>query len=613
MIIDFLPSKFPAEGVTDGQYLYRSLGSFWTQIFRDKNALKGYTVGMAEELIQAYFELIEKINQYSVKNIDLYHKEKWLPLTIKKSEFNNAPFKFTPNSSVFGKQPTEDIFYADQIFRFGFSKETAGQVFSFTPKMALAKFGAIANRVIAPSLVLLPGIDMVLQEGTLYFTVDLFNDARIPTAKIISDFGEPVTFKDSKGNIVEEEFMVLWMHMAEVDLEDLYKNFGVILDLNLPTSESYKEILKAVLNLYVEGPTIHSLVSAFAALAKAPVIIEAKELVEDVFIDNYRQYVVTDKNVYKLELAQELSSSVTSGALLFSGDILSADVAVADTVIDGSWWQTMVQTSKLAFASHIFVAGVKNQLFFENSLQLLTYTGASPSEENRRIIFPVVGRPTDVQLFQDYINQAANKSALLSILNFKANSTSSMTINPVDFLFKNLFKNNTLFVKLDFYSQSQLELFIALLPLLQYHLPPHVYLLLYITMSLPADNLTGLNNGLKIPGFVDGSFSFDGSDYLTGARPTLSPLADPDYYKDYLNRLFCIAVGPYRNGQPLHADGTAKFNGVNNLDNIFLNTSSGIQAGTLRTDIPTSVQPPGEAVPRLPSTREIQSILLIDF
>jgi hypothetical protein len=612
MLIDFIPSKFPAGDVTDGQYLYRSLGSFWTQIFRDKNVLKGYTIGTADELIQSYFNLTEAIKQYSVKDIDILHKEKWLPLVIKKSEFNNAPFKFTSNSAVFGKQPNTDSFYAGQIFRFGFSKETGGQVYSFTPTVALSKFGAIANRIIAPSLVLIPGIDVVMQEGTLYFTVNLFNNSRIPTAKVIDDFGSPVTFKDSRGEVFEEEFIVLWMHMAEIDQAALYNTFGVLLDLNLPSAESYKEILKAVFNLYVEGPTVRALTSAFAALAKAPVIIEPEEIVDDIYVDDYNQYVITDKNVYKLALNQNISSDVARGVIFFSGEILSADVSVSDSVIDPIWWQSKVQTTKLSFASHIFIAGVKNQLFFENSLKLLTYTGAAPNPQDKKLIFPVLGRDTDVQLFQDYINLPENKNELISLLKFKPNITSSITINPIDFLFKNLFKNNTLFVKLDFYEQTQLELFVSLLPLLQFHLPSHVYLLLYISITLPQDTLSRLNSGLKIHAFPGRLFSFDGSEYLTGSRPILGN-DDPDYYKDYLNRLFCISLGPYRNGQPLHADGTAKFNNVNNLDDLQLNHPIGVTAGTMRTDIPASVQPPGEPFPRLPSTREIQSILLIDF
>ena len=121
-----LSENFPAVDATDGQYLYRSLGSFWTQIFQDKNALKGYTTGMAEELIQAYYNLIEAIQQLSVKEIPLLHKEKWQPLTIKKSEFNKTPFVFEKNGAVFGYQPDDSALYANQMFRFGFPKQTGG-------------------------------------------------------------------------------------------------------------------------------------------------------------------------------------------------------------------------------------------------------------------------------------------------------------------------------------------------------------------------------------------------------------------------------------------------------------------------------------------------------
>ena len=271
-----------------------------------------------------------------------------------------------------------------------------------------------------------------------------------------------------------------------------------------------------------------------------------------------------------------------------------------------------MQATKLAFASHVFMANSKNQLFFENDLKLITYTGGAPE---KRLLFPVLGREEDVQAFQDYINLPANKTALLGDLHFRENNTSSLTINPVDFLFKNIFKNNTLFVKLDFYTEAQLDLFVALLPLMQSYLPPHVYLLLYIGMSKPPDELTGLNSGLSIAAFPGKVFSLDGSEYLSGSRPgsLVGGGVDADYYKDYINRLFCVALSPYRNLQPLHADGSARFDNVNNLDELTLNSSSGVATGGLRTDIPASVQPPGELVPRLPSTREIQSILLIDF
>jgi hypothetical protein len=119
-----------------------------------------------------------------------------------------------------------------------------------------------------------------------------------------------------------------------------------------------------------------------------------------------------------------------------------------------------------------------------------------------------------------------------------------------------------------------------------------------------------LNTGVRIPEYPSQVFSSDGSNSLTGARPGTAD-TDPNYYKDYTNRMFCVAVGPYKSGQPLHADGTAKFDEVLNLDELAAGTY--IKAGTLRTEIPEYIIPPGESTPRRPSTREIPAILLIDF
>ena len=57
----------------------------------------------------------------------------------------------------------------------------------------------------------------------------------------------------------------------------------------------------------------------------------------------------------------------------------------------------------------------------------------------------------------------------------------------------------------------------------------------------------------------------------------------------------------------------------NNIDQISINNNTtkdslpGIKAGLLRSEIPALVRPAGEPFPRPPTTREVQSILLIDF
>jgi hypothetical protein len=613
MNLDFIPSNFPTKDITDGQYLYRSLGSFWTQIFQDKNVLKGYTAGMAEEAIQAYYELIGLLKRYSIKEFSLFDLTKWKPLTIKKSEFNKTAFIFEPDGAVFGYQPNSDLFYANKLFRFGKPKETDGKnVFSFTPPYSLGELSAISNRIISPSLALIPGVDIYLKNNTIFFKTDLFNNPYIPRGKVFNDDGHPATYIDSQGNKVEDEFIVMWMYNAKIDSQELYNHFGVLFDLSLPTSESYKTLLKTLINLAVEGPTISALSTMFAALAGTPVIIEAQETVEEMYTDTFYKYVVTDKNIYRLPVAQELHRYIKPGNKVYGGQILSTNITVLDSVIEKDWWKRSIGAKKLAFPSYVFAATTKYQLFFENDIKLITYAGnplSSPATD--KLVFPVLGRPKDVEAFQKHINLPKNKQEIISKLQLTPGA--SLPINPLEFAFSNFFKNNILFLKLDFYNEKQLNNFFDLFGVVQPYLPPHVYLLVYTTLKLKEEVIDNLNDGLLIPAAGNVPFSLDGSVRYTGARPYLQDNEgeDADYYHDYINRLFCISLGPYRNLEPLHT--------YNNLDELHINNSTttdslpGVKAGILRTEIPESVLPAGEPVPRTPTTREIQSILLIDF
>ena len=599
MTLDFLPSKFPANDVTDGQYLYRSLGSFWTQIFQDKNVLKGYTTGMAEELIQAYINLVETVNQYSVTDIDVLHTERWKPLVIKKSEYNKAPFVFEPNAAKFGVQPASDKYYANALFRFGFPKETSGDIYSFSPGFALQDFGLIANRIISPSLLLIPGVDTVIANGVVYCNTDLFNNQYVPRAKVLGEFGQVATYAATDGTTQEDEFIVLWIYQAAIDNDELYRNFGALFDLRLPTSSNYKELLKSLMGLCVSGPTITAITAALAALLASPVCIDSQETVEDVYSDDTREYVVTDKNVYRIPVGKQVAANVVEEAVLYAGQALTTNIVVLDTVLSNAWWETVAHNPKTAMASHVFACNPHMQLFFSTGVEMVTHIDGV-------LNFPVTGDAKDVEAFQAYINEPERKAELLPKLGLSV--VQAVPINPSDFVFRNLFKNNTLLLKLSFDSDVDVAQFFSLLPILKDYLPPHVYIIIYVTLTLPAEDILNLNNGLTIPAFGSTRFSLDGSAQVSGARPVLGSLeTDLLYYKDYENRVFCISVGPYREGEPLHADA--------NLDKVYINGTTGnrIIAGHVFTDIPLTVQPIGEETARTPSTKEIPTVLLIDF
>ena len=623
MTLDFLPpSDYPTNSVTDGQFLYRSLGSFWTQLFSDKDVLKGYTLGMAEEMIQSYCNLVEVVKQFSVKEIDLFHRERWKALTIKKSEFNSLTVQ-SGDGLVFGQQPVTDALYANKLFRVGFPKESSN-AYSFKPPFSIKKFGALANRILSPSLILLPGIDIIFKDDALLFNKNLFTDPHIPRAKLITDDGVQATYTDTAGNVLGDEFIVLWLYNVEQDDQELYNNFGVLFDIQLPTSQSYKDLLKAIMNLAVEGPTINALNKAIAALMDVPVIIEPNEVVEDSYDFGNYTYIITNKNTYRVPVAYKLHPSVTVGAKLHAGDILTNNARIFDTAIDPSWWKREVTANTLGFASHVFAANLTRQLFFANTVSPITYV---PSTD--KLVFPVQGNAADVQSFQDYINLPANKTLIMSALRLTQTAT-TVAVNPLDFVFNHFFKNNTLFIRLVFYSDAQINTFFNLLGELQRYLSPHVYLLLYINLQRPVDDVANLNSSVSIAAYPGLTFCADGST-STGARPGIPSEVDASgskpYYKDYLNRMFCVSKGPLKQtgatGYPLYADGTAKYGGTVNLDTLTMSSSTAVEGATgaggsikcglLRTDIPLTVQPIGESVPRRPTNREIPSILLVDF
>lgn len=549
---------FPSSGPTDFNALYQGLGSFWTVLFEEKQTVKGYTMASAEELIQTYMNLIEVVNSYSVKDIPVFHTEKWLPIVITKSQFNQAPFIFEPNGAVFGPQSPDDLFYANLVFRFGFPKTPNAGIYAVTPAEALSNFSLIANRVINPSSVYLNGVDVTLKNGVLYFNKNVFDDPNVQRTELISDTGAPVTFIDSNGDVQNDEMIVLWAYNAEVDTKNVYNNFGYIFELNIASSDNYKDIIKSIFNIFVEGPTVAAVRTVIAAFSGLTPIQESEETVELVRQDASNYIVATDKHVYRYPLSFSLRSSVIAGAKFSAGDVLVTAIDYFDSVVQPNWWTTQLQVPKLGLAPYIFLGNYQYQLYFKNDIELVTLS------ESDVLNFPVEGHPDDVQIFQDYINQTVNKIALKADLGLfidqdnPANSRTSVVINPIDFVFKNFFSNNMALLKINLPDVESVSNFLQFVPFISAYLPKHVFLLFIINLNMPVEVYNKLNNCWVSPDFPDLTLNSDGS-LPDGSRPEV-PVSDPDYYKNLNERLFSISMSPN--------SGTFPFFNAANQDNL---------------------------------------------
>jgi hypothetical protein len=593
MDFGFLSKQYPANDYTNSSNVLLSLGSFWTQVFQEQGTLKGYTIGMAEELIQSYLTLVETLNSYSIKDISVFATTKWQPILITKSAYNQTPFNFETNAAVFGAQPASDRFYAGKIFQFGKSENPAGAVYTFSPAIPLRKFSIIADRIISPSFLAINGVHVTTDShNNLYFNSDIFANSSIPRATIIKDSGMPATFIDNNGDEVNDELMILWCYNAENDAEYIYKNFGQLFDLKLPSSEVYKQMIASIFNLFVSGATVNAVKSIMAAFNGITPVKNPVEIIEDIYSDNIFQYVITDKEVYRFETYQQLIP-LSKGATVYGGDILINAVEYYDMVVSNEWWKSAISTPKLGISSQVFLGNYKHQLFFSTNAELVTLS------LDGKITFPVSGAPEDVAEFNRQLNDTENRSIVISALGLK-NSGSSNVINPVDFLFTNFFKNNTALLKFNFYSEEELATFFNYFPMMKQYLPPHVYVLLYVNLNIPAEEYSKMNSRYSLSDFPFTPLSIDGS-FTDGRRPELYP-TDDNYYKDYKERLFCISESPKAfDGNPLFYS--------ENLDVVALtrsNTGSprGIE-GKLFTNIPDTNPPP--------TNKEIPTVLLIDF
>ena len=500
MITDFPIFNYPTNSYTDGTVLYESLGSFWTQIFQERDTLKGYTLSQAEELIQHYYNLLETINSYSVKDVPVFHKEKWFPIAVKKSEYNNIPLLFRavndPEKAVFGPQPSNDTYYAGVTFKFGFPKTPVAEVYGIVMPDDLAKFSVICNRVINPSVVFVNDVDVRSNGDILYFNKDIFSMAEIPKFSLLDETGQPVYYTTKEGAKLQDEMVILWAYHAEFDKELLYSNFGYVFELNMKNDQFYKDVLKSSFDLFTGGPTVRNVRSLACSFLGVKPVIETQELVEDIYTQDGYRFVITDKNVYKADDYYNVLPEVIVGSPVYAGDVLFNAAQYFDYVHSREWWRNalvpkaaydssnnITKYPEMAFPPYLFVGTYSQSLIFKNDFEIVTRSSAGV------ITFPVHGTAADVAEFNKTIN--LNASEIGDKLGLA--SGSSIVLNPLDFLFQNFLKHNTSLIKFNFPSLKETSTFMKFYNVVKDIFPKHVYVMFFFDFDLTQDVVDTLN------------------------------------------------------------------------------------------------------------------------
>jgi hypothetical protein len=247
------------------------LGNLWAQNYVEKAACLTTTEVNLDLLAQTKVDLQEVVDCVDRHTVPLYHCELWVPLV------------FNENDLTASSLPVPE---------------------------GLQEVPLLVNRVTAPSRVWHSGLDYVLAPPRVTFTRNLWEDE--PLLPSLGDSGA--------------RSVTLWGYAAKFDREYLYKCFGYLLGVEMPTSQRYKDILNAIYDGMSTGVTFGVFETLVNVLLGVPTVLSDGEVVEGLKFDRYGAFVATDRNIYRVP--EDATGVVTEGQRLKRGKPLYSAVKI---------------------------------------------------------------------------------------------------------------------------------------------------------------------------------------------------------------------------------------------------------------------------------------------
>ena len=309
--------------IDTGDLLFKWLGSFWSGICEDAELLNRMYKANGVLSAQLYQEFLDSINLANRKQIPLYHRKAWYPITLYLKDKNSSDacgLKLNMDPTpVIGAQ-TDTLFEVGAICKIGGSLPYKN-ITAYALPDTIKSLATITDNIVSPNVVYLSGVNYVIQDSILYF---LNNQDPFDNAQFIS---EDVEIDD-----VTTKKIILWCAETLIDRDYIYNHAGYVLGFKDATSKEYLTAVNALWDTYNDGATVANLKIAMASILGEPIATSAVEVVDTVInLENTKQ-VITDRNVYTLNSRAEIHSDVTKGAILHRGDFLTSTIRLYDNL-----------------------------------------------------------------------------------------------------------------------------------------------------------------------------------------------------------------------------------------------------------------------------------------
>lgn len=472
---------YPGSDLDRPKNLLALIGSWWATTYRGVDQTTAFMRGRGQLGNQTVLDQAESIATISRFTVPVFKRDNWYALVIRESARNNERTSLLrygdDNNVVYGPQPdaSQQFFYGTPFVR---------DVSAFPVPADLGEARVVLNRITSPSVTLTESIDFVLDKvnnGIIFKENPFDNDM----------FVQNPVFRD--GVIVDHEIL-LWVFKAGFDLEWVYRQFGYAIALKLSSSEGYKELLNAVWDGIVGGPTKLQLEQALAAITGVPLTIEPTETVELITQDNNHNVITTDKHVYRFE--QDNTPIVAEGDVLRGGEPL----VDAFEIFELNRGQTPENIPAVALGDNYIKIGLMGELVWKNEETPLQVVEAADHPSGKTYIsWELTGSPADVEAFFDEMHARGcdEGETLANLLDTRTNkvgepkaSNLPSEINPLEFLIENFFRYHTFLVRVRVSQLGRNAVGLENVSVIRRIIPPWTAMIILFELQQTADDVT---------------------------------------------------------------------------------------------------------------------------
>ena len=481
---------YPSRDIDKPDTLLSFLGSHWCSAWSNTHQIRSLMQTRGREEYQKTIDLDEAIAAVSRLTVPVFHTNHWGPLVLLESELNTKDIAVIryDEGQFYGADPITGVEYKYGV------PQNLWSMFPLASEIEEVPF--IFNRMTQPSVSYTHGLDYFIDrvDKAIVFRENPFSNPLVQIRDIY------------KGGAVVDREAILWMFRSQIEIDDIFTQFGYVLDMKLKSSSEYRGYINAIWDGAVEGTGGKPIEEAIASLTDTPVVQSDGEIVEHVLDDHAHQLVITDKRTYRYPLIATPIVSV--------GDTVNAGDQLVDTVrifeFHNGEVPTVTELAALEVGEGFVIQGLVGGITFHNKTTPLV---VDTNGIFTRVEWDVGGFVGDVAEFWDQFHArgVSTPPTLAQLLDIRANppdepgpASLPATINPLEFLIKNVLRNNAFVVKIRVNKQGPNRIPLSHSQQLRKIIPPHTAMILIVELVVPDEILTmdGPGDDL-IPGFEE--------------------------------------------------------------------------------------------------------------